>query len=200
LTLFYKIINGKAPQYLLDLLPGRVRGRTDYPLRNRQNIDVPRSRIQLYANSYFPSTARLWNDLDINLKTLPSVESFKNAHSNKLPKKCPLYYFGGRLESAIHARLRINNSPLKAHLANNLNVIDSPLCPCGAGVEEDSKHFFYDCILFDQQRRVLKTNLLPFVINNCDYLLFGVPGSDHLENIHIFTAVHQFIRDTRRFY
>jgi hypothetical protein len=121
-------------------------------------------------------------------------------HSSKLKKPDPLYYYGGRLEAAIHARLRINNSPLKAHLCINLNVIDNPLCPCGNGQNETSKHFFFECPLFDQQRRDLKSNLLPLVINNVEHLLFGVPGSDHMDNIQLFEAVHQYIRDTKRFY
>jgi hypothetical protein len=44
------------------------------------------------------------------------------------------------------------------------------------------------------------TELMPFVVNNVDFLLYGVPGSNHLDNIHIFKAVHNYIRDTERFY
>jgi hypothetical protein len=153
-----------------------------------------------FTNSFFPATARQWNTLSNNIKSLPSVASFKYVHSKSLHKTNPLFYYGGRLESAIHARLRIENSPLKAHLCNNLNVIDSPLCPCGNGQNENTKHFFFKCTLYDQQRATLLTNLLPFVINNVKHLLYGVPGSDHLDNIHIFKAVHQYIRDTKRFY
>ena len=200
MTLFYKIRNGIAPQYLLDMAPGLVQNRTQYRLRNTQNIDIPRTRINAYTNSFFPSAARLWNELCNTLKNLPSVESFKYMHSSKLPKPNPLFYYGGRLEAAIHARLRINNSPLRAHLCNHLNVIDSPLCPCGSGQNETPKHYFFECQLYDQQRRALKSNLLPLVINRVDHLLFGVPGTDHLDNIQLFEAVHQFIRDTMRFY
>jgi hypothetical protein len=143
LTLFFKIVNGKAPQYLLDLNPGVVQNRTPYRLRNSQSIDIPRTRISSYTNSFFPAAARQWNELAKKIRDLPSVESFKYMHSSKLKKPDPLYYYGGRLEAAIHARLRINNSPLKAHLCINLNVIDSPLCPCGNGQNETSKHFFF---------------------------------------------------------
>jgi hypothetical protein len=200
LTLFYKIVNGNAPQYLIDLVPGTINNRTRYQLRNSQNLDIPITRLSAFTNSFFPSTARKWNELSIINRSLPSVESFKYAHSKTLAKPNPLFYYGGRLEAAIHARLRINNSPLNDHLCNHLHVIDSPLCPCGSGQKETPKHFFFECMLYVQQRRSLLTNLLPLVINNVDYLLFGVPGSDHLDNIHIFKAVHHFIRDTKRFY
>jgi hypothetical protein len=201
LTMMNKIMNGKAPQYLIDLAPEPVHRRTQYQLRNRDNIDVPITRLNILANSFFPSTSRLWNDLDQVAKSRPSVGAFKAHHRSQLPKKNPLYFYGGRLESAIHARMRIGNSPLKADLCNTLHVIDSPLCPsCGTGANETAKHFFFNCNLFATQRDQLKQDLLPHIINQVDHLLYGLPDSDHLVNTHVFDAVHKYIRDTKRFY
>jgi hypothetical protein len=202
LTLMFNIANGRAPTYLRELLPGQIQNRTGYLLRNRDQIDVPRTRLQIYEKSFFPSTIRLWNELDPGAKNAPSCNAFKARHKASLPPKNPLYYFGGRLEAAIHARLRIENSPLKADLCNRLHVIDSPLCPCGTGVAETAKHFFFECNLFTAQRTTLLANLLPKIIvpDNFTHLLFGIPNTDHLTNIIVFGAVHQFIRDTKRFY
>jgi hypothetical protein len=77
LSLFYKISNGLAPQYLLDRQPQPVANRTAYPLRNRLNLDTPITRINCLSYSFFPATTRLWNDLDQALKNKPSVQSFK---------------------------------------------------------------------------------------------------------------------------
>jgi hypothetical protein len=199
-SLYYNIVNGKAPSYLIDNLPGQIHDRTDYPLRNRQNRDVPHARLNKYANSFFPAATRAWNSLTDDLKLAPSLNCLKARHKKRRPKPNPLYYFGPRLETCIHARMRINNSPLKAHLYNDLNVIDSPLCPCGSGAEENVEHYFFHCQLFNAERAQLENNLLPYVINNHNYLLFGIPNEDHETNLHVFTAVHQFIRDTKRFY
>jgi hypothetical protein len=95
--------------------------------------------------------------------------------------------------------MRIGNSLLKADLCNILHVEQSPLCPCQSGVEEDAKHYFFACHLFNEQRAALKSDLLPYVIDDTDPLLFGLPDEDHNTNIHIFSAVHKYIRDTRRF-
>jgi hypothetical protein len=200
LSLFYNIVNDKAPSYLIEQLPGHVQDRTDYPLRNRENRDVPHARLNRYANSFFPAATRAWNSVSPDLKNAPSLNAMKARHRQKLQKPNPLYYFGSRLESCIHARMRIKNSPLKAHLHSELNVIESPLCPCGSGAEEDVEHYFFSCQLYNDERAELQTNLLPYVINNPDYLLFGVPNEDHATNLHVFTAVHQFIKDTKRFY
>jgi hypothetical protein len=200
LTLFYKIMHNNAPQYLIDLIPRQVQDRTTYNLRNSQRLDLPNTRTNLYDSSFFPTTARLWNNLSQDIKNLPSIESFKAHHRRNLPKPNPLFYIGGRLEACIHARLRIMNSPLKEHLCKNLNVIASPLCDCAAGVNESPNHFFFDCSKYDAQRMVLVNDLLPFVINNCKYLLFGVPSANPQENGKIFEAVFKYIRDTKRFY
>ena len=95
--------------------------------------------------------------------------------------------------------MRIENSPLKADLCDILHVIDSPLCPCGAGVDEDAQHFFFDCPLYSVQREVLENELLPYVLTDIDKLLFGLPDEDHLTNIHIYSAVHKYIKTSNRF-
>jgi hypothetical protein len=202
LSLMYNIVNRKAPQYLIEQLPNLIEARTTYSLRNRGDIDPIRSRINLYANSFFPKTVSLWNNLDREVKSLPSIGAFQANRCRRLPQRNPLYYFGGRLEAAIHARMRINNSPLKDDLCKWLHVIPSSLCPCGTGEVEDAKHFFYKCRLFDQEREILMANLLPYIIRERDFLqlLYGIPDADHLINIHIFGAVHQFIRSSKRFY
>jgi len=40
LTLFYKILNGLSPPYLINLLPQRVHERTRYPLRSPDNFTL----------------------------------------------------------------------------------------------------------------------------------------------------------------
>jgi hypothetical protein len=198
-TLMYNIVHGRAPSYLGDLVPETVGNRTGYMLRNRGDLDPPLTRVNVYANSFVPRTTHIWNNLDRCDSNAPSVEAFRAHHTRSLPRKNPLYYFGRRFESTIHARMRIGNSPLKAHLSNILHVIESPLCPCLSGVEEDTKHFFFKCPLFTVQRAALITDLLPYRIDEVEPLLFGLPYEDHITNVHIFSAVHKYICDTKRF-
>jgi hypothetical protein len=178
-TLMYNIVHGRAPSYLGDLVPEAVGDRTGYMLRNRGDLDPPLTRVNVYANSFFPRASNIWNNLNREARNAPSVEAFKARHLRSLPRKNPLYYYGKRFESSIHARMRIGNSPLKADLANTLHVIDSPLCPCLSGVEEDPKHFFFDCPLYIVQRAVLVSDLLPYIVNVVEPLLYGLPDHDH---------------------
>jgi hypothetical protein len=198
LSLMYNIVQGKSPSYLIDLVPDLVGNRTRYMLRNRGDLDPPVARLNVYAHSFFPTTTNLWNNLRPMTRNAPSLEAFKAHHKVSLPKKNALYYYGSRFEATIHARMRIGNSPLNAHLSNILNVIPSPLCSCQSG-EEDTKHYFFVCPLYEEQRTRLASNLLPFIIDEVDPLLFGFPDQNHAVNLHIFSAVHTYMRETKRF-
>jgi hypothetical protein len=113
LTLMYNIAKGDAPPYLSDLLPQQIHARTDYGLRNRDDYDPPRARLNVYANSFIPSTIRAWNELDPSIKTLPSVAAFRAKHKRDLPTKNALAYFGGRLESA-SCKIKNKKQPFKS--------------------------------------------------------------------------------------
>jgi hypothetical protein len=94
LTLYYKILNGKAPFYLANLMPTQVRDRTHYLLRNRENLDQPFARINIHYYSFVPAATRAWNELKNITKNLLSVQAFKNAHSRLLPKPKPCFTLG----------------------------------------------------------------------------------------------------------
>ena len=165
-------------------------------------MDIPMARIEAYSKSFFPSTARLWNTLEPSTRRLPSVEAFKYFIKKGTARPNPLYYFGERRVSIIHARLRIKCSLLKAHLFYELNVIDSPLCTCASGEEEDTEHFFFKCRLFNEPRDVLRASMNNIITHwppTIDYLLYGIPDQTHVTNIHIFSIVHQYIYHSKRF-
>jgi hypothetical protein len=198
----FKIKLGKAPAYLRDLTPNNVQARTRYSLRNNDNMDIPTARIEAYSRSFFPASARAWNELPVALKQSPSVNSFKYAQKLKVDKANPLFYYGDRKVAVIHSRLRIKCSVLKAHLFHELHVIESPLCLCASGEEEDCEHFFFRCTEYSEARTIMRTSLENLAINwppPINHLLFGIPDQPHPTNIHIFSIVHQYLYDSERF-
>jgi len=66
LCFLYSMYHGHAPSYLCDLLPRLVRDVTKYPVRNRNDYNVPRCRLSLWQFSFIPSVINLWNSLDNN--------------------------------------------------------------------------------------------------------------------------------------
>ena len=116
LIIFYKIINGLAPNYLHDLVPPIIQEPTNYNLRNTNDIQTLHASTNLYYNSFFPSTIRAWNSLPEDIKQSPSISSFKfqlNRDINKLPK---YYNTGTRMGQILHTRIRLECSSLNAHL------------------------------------------------------------------------------------
>jgi hypothetical protein len=78
LTLFFKIYNNLAPEYLSDLIPPTVVETSNYYLRNSQNISEQINRLALLQQSFFPSTIKLWNTLDLNIRQIPILAYFKS--------------------------------------------------------------------------------------------------------------------------
>ena len=73
-TLIYRIVNADAPAYLTDLMPNRASNMSNYNLRNNQDLNIPFTRLCSFETSFFPSTLKLWKDLDVHLLYCSSNE------------------------------------------------------------------------------------------------------------------------------
>jgi hypothetical protein len=78
LTLLCKIYNNLAPEYLCDLIPPTVSDTSNFHLRNSQNISQQANILALLQQSFFPSTNKLWNTLDLNIRQIPILAQFKS--------------------------------------------------------------------------------------------------------------------------
>ena len=95
LFLFYKMENGLAPDYLAELILPRVRGETSYSLRNANNLRQIHAFSWSYYDSFLPSTIREWNELPDDVKSTPSLLSFKHKlekDTSKTPKLLLLWW------------------------------------------------------------------------------------------------------------
>ena len=86
LFLFYKMQNGLAPDYLVDLVPPRVGNETPYSLRNADNYQQVHANSRLYFDSFLPSTIREWNNLPADVKSAQTLTSFKYKFE-RIPRK-----------------------------------------------------------------------------------------------------------------
>ena len=195
------IRSNQTPDYLHELVPPCVSDITNYNLRNRQNINIPLNRLSVYQQSYFPSCIDLWNKLDLNIRQNPTFLSFKLQlqkmyFQNAKPPK--YYFYGDRVLSILHARLRNKCSALRADLYR-ANLVNDAYCTCGY-MRESVEHFLLYCNNFRIQRIVMLNELthldLPLTL---DLLLFGNENLDFNDNVLIFSSVHKFIKETKRF-
>jgi hypothetical protein len=180
-TMMFKIMLGLAPQTLAEKIPTRIEARTRYHLRNRMDLEVPRTRLVSYSQSFFPSAVRIWNDLTRAIKNCPSVASFKHNYLKDHPRPAsnPLYYRGDRRTAVIHSRMRVGCRNLNYDLCNELHVIDSPACTCPPGEDETATHYLLHCVRFRAERQIMATSLaqLNHANPNLELLLSGDMGA-----------------------
>lgn len=76
-TLMYKIMNGRAPEYLQNLL---CKQEHHYQLRNnKQCLKIPKPKTEYMKRSFSYSTAKLWNKLPLDIRQSTSIAQFKKA-------------------------------------------------------------------------------------------------------------------------
>ena len=181
-------------------------------MRNAENIRPPRARINLYKNSFYPSTIDLWNTTSKELRDSPCIVSFKRSLANSVfVSSVPAYYSDGeRLPAIWHTRLRLGHSTLSQHAFSH-GISDSDLCSCGC--KEDSLHYFLKCPKYAAPRIKLLTAIAGLISPgvhfslllhiNSDYILSLIlKGSSDLslaDNMTIFQLVQQYIKCTKRF-
>ena len=195
LIMFYKIKNGLAPTYLPTILPQAYN--SPYDLRNSGFIHKPPFRLTTFERSFVPTAIDLWNKLPDDICFLPTLASFKSTLM-KRETDMYLYYYGERWPSIHHARIRMGCSKLNYDLTFNLKVIQNPSCICGCRTE-DADHFFLTCQQYSESRRKLQSLLPQRAKFDSKTLLYGDANLSHDENLVIFSAVHEFILETRRF-
>ena len=100
----------------------------------------------IFYNSFFPSTLRLWNELSESLRNAQSLDIVKRMLLNHYQTtNVPPYYFTDpRKLQVLHTRLRTESNSLKNHLFSK-NSVDSTNCQCG--LVENNTH----CLLQRQR-------------------------------------------------
>ena len=87
------MFNQQCPQKLYNCLQQTVSDTNNYNLRKSEKYVVPRTRLRLSEKSFIPSTVKLWNNLDRNVKNIPTLNNCESRIKGITVK--PLEYFRG---------------------------------------------------------------------------------------------------------
>ena len=151
--------------------------------------------LTLTNSSFFPSTLRAWNTLDLENRNVPNYTSFKRQLVNKTLVPVPVWYSTGvRKWNIIHTKLRYNYSILNYDLFR-FNLKDNPGCACGFEYENEF-HFFLECLINELIRNTLCLILQIYGAIDIDIILYGNENLTEAQNVDIFTAVQTFIRNS----
>ena len=199
IIMYFKILNGKAPSYLSELIPQQVADRSGYVTRNRNDITTFRCNTEHFSRTFFPSTTVLWNSLDETIKNSTSISALKRGLSANDGKPPSWYSYGDRRCQIIHCQLRNNCSSLNNELY--LNHVDiNPICRCGTDYET-AYHYIFNCPLHVNSRAALLDFFELLEIDlTLDVLLFGDETLPENVNIRICAAFHDFISSSKRFF
>ena len=160
---------------------------------------MPFNRTSISQKSCIPSSIRLWNSLQDDLKNLSTLQTFKKHITSSFNNSCVPSHFtiGNRYISILHARLRNNCSNLNNDLFRN-HLRDNPLCDL-CGMIEDAIHYFFHCRKFTIEWQVLNDTVRVFHPLSIDMILCGNFNLNMENNIVLFRAVHRYIHATKRF-
>ena len=110
----------------------------------RNIIRAPISRTERYDNSFFPFCINNWNNTDDTIKSLPSLNEFKNKLCKFIrPEKSSFYNIRESYGIKLSTKIRVSFS-------DKFNC-DNPTCLCGLE-DETVVHFFLCCPRYDQLR------------------------------------------------
>ena len=196
LTLFHKIHNNIAPEYLNDCL-NKYLVDNNYNLRNCLKYRIPRCLLEIFSKSFFPSTIRLWNSLEPNFISMQTTSKLKQNVRANLFKVSNYYMLGSRKCNIIHTRLRHHCSSLGADLSR-ANIVNDPSCPCGFPLE-DAIHYLLECTLYTNARMQLFMNITPYTVISIETLLFGSDNLTDENNLIMFRNVQKYIHHSNRF-
>ena len=201
LIAFYKIVNKKTPQYLIDYLP--TQDLASINLRKRPAIYPLDARTERYCNSFFPYCISQWNNFYSRIRNLPSIAIFKRAILDFIrPNPTPYFKTNRLLGSPFLTRLMVSFSQLREHKFRHgfLDIIDS-ICSCRTNAVENTEYILLHCPNFANQCTVLFADLRNIGISYglldsstlSRMLLFGYPKFSDNVNSRIFEAVIKFI-------
>ena len=99
--------------------------------------------------------------------------------------------------SVLHARLRNNCSNLNNDLCID-HLRERHFCRL-CNVKEDAKHYFFTSNRYRNERLILIEAFRDFQPLNIKLLLLGNDTLNNTNNITLFRAVHEYIKNTKRF-
>ena len=204
LQLFYNIVNKNTPNYLCTLIPPTIQRTSVYPLRNGNDIILPFCRLSSTSDSFIPSTIKMWNSLNNNIRNVDTLSKFKSelkkidkTENHSVPKH---FFCGPRKLNIILTQLRNSASFLNFDLFR-VGIVYDPSCRCGAALE-NLKHFFLDCPIYIQARTILIGNINRVTTCYTLDIEFLTCGNDNLtyeQNCIIFKYVFDYIKCSKRF-
>ena len=170
---------------------------------------APFCRTERYRASFFPFCINEWNNLDENIRNLPSISTFKTAILKFLrPNANSVFRVTDNKGVILLNRLRVGFSDLREHkFRHNFADTVDPFCNCRNNSIETTQHFLMHCSDYSNDRLAMFNSLLQLDVSLLPLnprtlhtiLLFGDSNFSQNQNHNILSITVKFIQDTGRF-
>jgi hypothetical protein len=215
LNTMFKIQKGLAPPYLTEICPPLTRDRTAYNLRSGANITTPQSKTTTFQKSFLPQTIEDWNNLDMEMRNIKTIETFKDNQKKGCPYKINKLYHQYPSKAVINqTRMRLGLSGISAQRFD-YNHIDNPKCPLCPARCEDLAHYFLTCpahaahrdefmretchILHSIENFEIEFRSQRFRNLFINIILKGTSLLSEIDNKRIFEITQRYITNSQRF-
>ena len=206
LTVFYKIMHGLTPNYLVDPVPPLRRHLFGTNIRNE--LHPMRWQTRRFKNSFYPDAVDSWNNIGPELRQTEKISAFKSVLTGMIiPEEKSIFNIHNKNLRYLY-QLRVGLSPLRAHkFRHNFRDTPNELCICQLGIES-TIHFLLHCPMFDDHREVLMDIVEPIVhgLSNIsdetsmsNILLYGSKALNPTQNKEILNATLVYAQSTGRF-
>ena len=75
-VMVYKIVNKQCPESLWNMFQKRCTI-SNHNTRNHRDLHIPKLNLELTKKGFHYSGIKAWNDIPVNIRTLPSLRLFK---------------------------------------------------------------------------------------------------------------------------
>ena len=181
---------------------------TGHNLNTRNQFQIPQifCRTVSFSNSFFPYCIKEWRILDVKIKQLNSLGSFKKAILSFIrPNQNSIFDISDSEGIKLLTRLRLGLSHLNKHRFSH-GILDTinPLCSCNI---EPISFFPFRCPNFAQIRIHLMNEIINIkpslnLLNDdslSQILLYGDRVSDKETNTRIISLTIDYIHKSERF-
>ena len=204
LCYFYECKSYWLPPYLFQLIPHESHS---YSTNNSEDIPTHHCRTDSFNNSFFSSTIRKWNKLDLDFCKSPYSVIRQYLLKVIWPQPSATFNVCNFAGLRLLTRLRFGLSHLNDHRFNhNFQNYINPLRTCSLEVESTS-HFFLHCLYYNDVRETLLNefkslyeNILKLSGNKLfNLLLYGDSKFDPNKNTRLLNAAIKYVIDSERF-
>ena len=184
--LMYKVKRNVCPSYIANIFQLFIPQRLNVTLRNRDDFHIPLHISTRFKESGAIYYAKVWNNLPLNIRQLPSISLFKISSRKHYNRFQSIKSNTQKLLLPRNFEIKLNQLRvgllLNSHkMAHSFTNIDSEACRCG--LRQTTRHFLLKCRLNQNLRQTMLARLHTLLVDKGNFSFNRLTQNDQIELI-----------------